>query len=315
MSKSKGKVLVAAPVHKLLIDGLQSIGYSVELAPDINQHKAPNLLADCVGLITSTRLQVDSTLLSIATQLKWIGRMGSGMEVIDVPFAESLGIACFGSPEGNSNAVGEHAVGLLLNLIRHISVSYGQMKEGIWLRDENRGIELEGKTIGIIGYGHTGRAFARKLMGFDMQILAYDKYHAVPPDSHVAACHTLEEIYRSADIISFHVPLQPDTIYYFDDAFLQAMQKPFLLINTSRGPVIETNALYNGVMSGRILGACLDVFETEPIKAMNPDMKQKMDQLIHLPQVITTPHIAGYTYEALYKMSDTLMKKIISGGF
>ncbi len=313
MNKSKGKVLIAAPVHQLLIDGLAEAGYYCVSAPGINQAAAPALLADCVGVITSTRLQLDKELLDAAPFLKWIGRMGSGMEVIDVGYAVSKGIRCFGSPEGNCNAVGEHALGMLLSLIRRIVVSNEEVKDNVWLRDENRGIELEGKTIGIIGFGHTGRSFARKLSGFDMQILAYDKYDKSFAVNYVEKCDTLERIYKEADIISFHVPLQPDTKHYFNNEFVGQMSKPFILINTSRGQVVDTLSLYDGIKSNKIIGACLDVFETEPISAMTEAKRKKLEELIQLPQLVVTPHIAGYTHEALYKMSLALLKKAVLG--
>lgn len=311
MTSGKGKVLIAAPVHQVLIEGLIAQGYTCDIHEHITQSSAYTLVADCVGIITSTRLQLDKPLIDTAPALKWIGRMGSGMEVIDVPYATQKDIYCFGSPEGNCNAVGEHATGLLLDLNRRISVSYSEMKQGLFLRNENRGIELEGKTIGIIGFGHTGRSFAKKLQGFDMNILAYDKYNATEVPSYVTNCSDLSRIYNEADILSFHVPLQEDTIHYFNNEFVLNMKKKFIVINTSRGPVVDTLALLHGIKAGRIAGACLDVFEQEPISAMKEDVKNAMHQLMSLPIVITTPHIAGYTFEALYKMSNTLLSKVL----
>jgi D-3-phosphoglycerate dehydrogenase len=304
------KVLIAAPVHKVLIEGLESMGYECMQNEKITQGAAPGLIAGCTGIITSTRLQLDKALLDAAPLLKWIGRMGSGMEVIDLQYAASKGIKTFGSPEGNCNAVGEHALGLLLSLIRRIVVSNNEMKGGVWLRDENRGIELEGKTIGIIGFGHTGRSFAKKLSGFDMQIFAYDKYNTAAMAPGVVNCESLGPIFEQADIVSFHVPLQPDTIHYFNEDFARAMNKPFIIINTSRGGVVDTRALYNGIKSGKVIGACLDVYEYEPVSNMPPLLLDMANELITLPNVITTPHIAGYTHEALFKMSKTLLENI-----
>ncbi len=187
------------------------------------------------------------------------------------------------------------------------------MKNNIWLRDENRGIELEGRTIGIIGFGHTGRAFAKKLRGFDMNILAYDKYISDVAQDGVVMCASLDRLYQEADIVSFHVPLQEDTKHYFNSEFVKNMQKPFILINTSRGPVVETAALYNGMLSGKLKGACLDVYETEPIANMMPRLKKMIDELLVMPNFVGTPHIAGYTHEALYKMSFTLLNKLSEG--
>ncbi len=309
-NKRSGKVLVAAPVHPVLTDGLTAIGYQCIIQERITQAAAPELARDCVGIITSTRLQLDKALLNAVPGLQWIGRMGSGMEVIDVEYAASKGIACFGSPEGNCNAVGEHAVGMLLSLIRHISWSHSELVGGVWKRDENRGVELEGRTVGIIGYGHTGAAFAKKLSGFDVRLIAYDKYNPGGIPAHIQCCDTMETIYKEADIVSFHVPLLPETVNYFDERFVAAMQKPFIVINTSRGQVVNTVALRNGITSGKIAGACLDVFEQEPLVLADEALKVIVSELIHLPNVIVTPHIAGYTFEALYKMSRILLDKI-----
>lgn len=310
MVNTSNKVLIAAPVHEALTNGLQHLGYTCLQMPNINQETVIPLLADVKGIITSTRLQLNKQLLDAALELEWIGRMGSGMEVIDVNYAQSKGIRCFSSPEGNANAVGEHAVGILLSLIRKISSSGNEIKMGIWKRDENRGIELEGKTIGIIGFGHTGRAFAKKLSGFDMNILAYDKYSQEVVPDYVRSCKGLSEIYNEADIISFHVPLLEGTYNYFNDAFLNSMVKSFILLNTSRGKVVSLKSLYKGIMEKRISGVALDVFEEEPLSKLEPSLQQLWAHLVNLPQVIATPHIAGYTSEALFKMSSALLSKV-----
>jgi D-3-phosphoglycerate dehydrogenase len=306
------KVLIAAPVHTMLIEGLTSAGYECIVREHIKQEEGPVLIQDCVGVITSTRLHLDKALLDAAPGLQWIGRMGSGMEVIDVPYAQSKGIACYSSPDGNCNAVAEHAVGLLLSLTKRIAESSRQVIGGAWLREENRGTELEGKTIGIIGFGHTGRAFAKKLQGFDMQILAYDKYngHNFPP--YVQPCISLNEIYDRSDIISFHVPLQEDTTYYFNSHFIEKMQHPFILLNTSRGMVVDTAALLAGLQQNKVLAAGLDVLEKEPLERVTDDLKQGVDHMLKMPNVIITPHIAGYSFEAMYKMSASLLRQIVT---
>lgn len=309
MQHPRPKVLIAAPVHTVLTDGLQAMGYESMPQESINQQLAFEVIGECVGVITSTRLQLNKELLDAAPHLQWIGRMGSGMEVIDVPYATSKGIKCYGSPDGNCNAVAEHALGMLLALIRRIYWSHSEMKNGIWKRDENRGYELEGKTVGIIGFGHTGAAFAKKLSGFDVRIMAYDKYHPQNIPAHIECCD-LASIHREADIISFHVPLQADTVSFFDNAFTDAMRKPFIFVNTSRGQVADTLALYDALISGKVTGACLDVFEQEPVPKAEGAVKNALDAMIHMPNVITTPHIAGYTHEALYKMSRSLLEKI-----
>ncbi|XZF13573.1 NAD(P)-dependent oxidoreductase [Chitinophagaceae bacterium MMS25-I14] len=307
---NKGKVLIAAPVHPVLTQGLTDAGYEYIIREKITQPEAAEIIKDCVGVVTSTRLQLNRELIDKAPELKWIGRMGSGMEVIDVPYATSLGIRCFSSPEGNCNAVAEHALGMLLGITKRIEWSHRQVQEGLWLRDENRGTELEGKTIGIIGYGHTGRAFARKLLAFDMNILAYDVDPEVAVQDGVTLC-SLGEIYERAEIVSLHLPLRDDTQHYFNEAFLEKMQHPFWLINTSRGSVADLNAILHGLENGKILGACLDVLEGEPLEKMPEYLKDIVKKIIQLPQVIITPHIAGYSHEATYKMSYYLFSKIV----
>jgi D-3-phosphoglycerate dehydrogenase / 2-oxoglutarate reductase len=304
------KVLIAAPVHHVITDGLVEMGYECIIREDITQSIAYDLIGDCEGVVTSTRLQLDKALIDAAPRLKWIGRMGSGMEVVDVSHANLRGIQCFSSPEGNCNAVGEHAVGMLLTLIRRITWSHSEIAAEIWKRDENRGIELEGKTVAIIGFGHTGASFAKKLRGFDMRILAFDKNEIIDPPPYIEVCRDINTIYNDADIVSIHVSLQPDTINYFDEPFVAAMRKPFILINTSRGQVVNTRALYNGIKAGKVRGACLDVFEHEPITKSDKELRDAITELIFMPNVIVTPHIAGYTYEALYKMSKVLLGKI-----
>lgn len=306
------KVLIAAPVHHVLTDGLQAAGYECQMHEKISQPQAFELVKDVTGIITSTRLQLDKALIDTAPQLQWIGRMGSGMEVIDVPYAESKSISCFGSPDGNANAVAEHALGMLLSLNKRIIKSNNEVKQGLWLRDENRGTELEGKTIGLIGFGHTGRAFAKKLMGFDMQILAYDKYHREDIPPYVTLCETLDPIFEQADIISFHVPLQADTTHYFDEAFLRSVKKSFILVNTSRGNVVNNEILLRGMQENVICGACIDVWEEEPLNAMGEKQYMLLTQVANMPNAVLTPHIAGYSHEALYKMSNILLHKIVN---
>lgn len=307
----KGNVLIAAPIHDVLKNGLEAIGYELIYALDVTQATAKELVKEVTGIITSTRLQLDKELIDAAPLLQWIGRMGSGMEVIDVGYADKKGIACFSSPEGNANAVGEHALGMLLSLTKKIGVSHAEINEGKWLREENRGIELEGKTIGIIGFGHTGKAFVKKLRGFDMDILVYDKYKQDKTEDSITFCNDLTPIYRYADIISFHVPLQEDTYHYFNTAFLGNMEKSFILINTSRGAVADADAVLTGLESKKITGACLDVFEEEPLSRMRKEVKEKFMRISSLPNAVTTPHIAGYSHEALYKMSKALLDKIV----
>lgn len=305
----KGKVLIAALADPVLTEGLTALGYEVLQAEKISREEAIDLIGDCTGLVTSNRLKVDKALLDAAAQLKWIGRLGSGMEIIDVAAAESRGILLFSSPEGNANAVAEHVLGMLISLQKKIAKSFAEIRNGQWLRNANRGEEIAGKTVAIIGYGHTGKAFAKKLLGFEARVLAYDVLKKEAGYPHVQMCRSIEEVF-SADILSFHVPLTAGTEHYFNRQFLAEMKQPFILLNTSRGEIVETGALLAGLESGKIKGACLDVWPEEPLVPMSAPLRAELDAFLSYEQVIMTPHIAGYSLEALNKMSSIILEKI-----
>jgi D-3-phosphoglycerate dehydrogenase / 2-oxoglutarate reductase len=304
------KVLIVAPVHEVLLQELESMGYTYDQFEDITPEKALEIIPGYEGVITSTRLQIDRDFMDKATLLKWVGRMGSGMEVIDVPYATQKGILCFSSPEGNANAVAEQALGMLLALQHKIFSAHVEMQRGLWLREENRGVEIEGLTAGIIGYGNNGKAFAQKLKAMQVKVLAIDKYKTGYAEEGIEECTDLERIYTEADIISFHLPLTEETRHYFNNIFLEGMQHPFVLLNLSRGGIVSQQSLFNGLKSGKIKGAALDVWEMEPVGKMEDDMKAMYKELITMPNFIGTPHIGGYTVQALYKMSYFLIQKI-----
>jgi len=304
-------VLLAAPVHPVLSEGLTAAGYQLITGEKFSSSEMQAVLPAVTGIITSTRILLDRTALDKAPNLCWVGRMGSGMEIIDLEAAREKGIFVCSSPEGNCNAVAEHALGMLLALLRHIPRAFEEIKNGQWLREENRGHELEGRTVGIIGYGHTGAAFAKKLAGFEVKVLAYDilENPGQPVYPYVQLA-PLEQVLEQADVLSFHVPLNRETRHYFNEAFLAGLKKPVYLMNTSRGEVVESGALIKGLTNGSLLGACLDVWEEEPLGKMSGSVRENFDRVLQFPNVLVTPHIAGYSAEALYKMSKVLLEKL-----
>ena len=302
-------VIITATVHEYLVDTLKKKGFTVLYVPQVTYDELKSLVATAEGLVVTTRLTIDKTILDNAVNLKWIARLGSGMEQIDVDYAVSKGIKCVSSPEGNSNAVAEHALGMLLGLLHRINSSYTEIKNGKWVREANRGIELSGKTLGIIGFGNAGGAFARLLSSFNVTVLAYDKYKFDFSREYIKEANP-EQIARYADVISFHVPLTAETRHMADEQFFNSLQQKPYIINTSRGSVIDTAALINALQNGQVSGAALDVLENENIATLSGTEKVEMQMLTQHPAVLLTPHIAGYSNEAFYKMSAVVIEKL-----
>lgn len=303
------KWIVTDPVDRLAADLLEELGRDVDWRPDIGREELTEVIAQYEGMVVSTRTYVDRALIDRASRLKIVARVGSGMEHIDQAYCAENGIACLSSPEGNCNAVAEHAFGMLLSMMHRIHHAQGELQQGIWKREENRGVEMKGRTVGIVGYGHTGKAFARKFAGWDVDVLVYDKYAPAEATPGIWPA-SMEEIRASADIISFHIPYNEETHHWIDGAFIHVCRPGVLLINTSRGAVADTAALLPALESGLLGGICLDVFEDEPFDRDAVHPPETYRALFDHPRVIATPHIAGWSRESKENLVRILIGKV-----
>ena len=307
------KILHIDKNHPLMLSQLSAQGFENEEDYTNTKEAIESKIADYDGIIIRSRFPIDKTFLGKATRLKFIGRVGAGLENIDCNYAESKGITLIAAPEGNRNAVGEHALGMLLALLNKLKKANNEIKNGKWLREENRGWELDGKTVGIIGYGNMGKSFAKKLRGFDCNVICYD----ILPDKgdENAKQVTLVDFFRQADIVSLHTPQTPQTEKMINTAFINSFAKSFWFLNTARGKSVVTDDLVNALKNGKVLGAGLDVLEYE--KASFEDffsdgqMPESFKYLLDADNVILTPHIAGWTLESKEKLAQIIVDKII----
>lgn len=313
------RILITDLCHPVLAEKLRAANFEVTVRADYTYSSLKEEARHYDALVVRSKVIIDQPFLAANPHLHCIGRLGAGMETIDVDYAEQHGIHCLNSPEGNRDAVGEHAAGMLLALFNKICIANDEVRRGIWHREENRGLEIMGKTIGLIGYGNMGRAFAQRLGGFGCRIIYYDKYLPTANKDDAAAQHTesvtLPQLQQQADIISFHVPLTNETHYYLDDDFIANCAKPFYLINTSRGAVVKTEALARGLQNGTILGAALDVIEYEDMTTDGLDLDTlppSFRYLLNSTRTVLTPHVAGWTTESYYKLASYLADKIIA---
>jgi len=307
------RVLITDDCHPLLMDGLERLGYVCHFVPNITPAETTDMIHDYHGLIVNSKIRVDRGFLDDATKLRFIGRLGSGMEIIDREYAAEKGVAVLSSPEGNRNAVAEQALGMLLALANSLLRADRETRQNIWRREANRGMELSGRTIGIVGFGHTGSQFARKLAGMEMTVLAYDKYKTDYAAEQPWVRETdLDTIVQHADIISLHLPLTAETRHFVDKKFLKRCKPGLILINTSRGACVKTKDLVKALENGTVGGACLDVFENEKPGTYTMQEAGLYRRLYALENVVVSPHIAGWTHESKRKLAEVLLEKIIA---
>ena len=305
------KILLLDKNHPLITEQLSEKGFVLEEDFSSSYEQVLEKIHLYEGVIIRSRIPLDAHFLEKAKNLKFIARVGAGMENIDITKTQELGIKLINSPEGNKDAVAEHVIGTLLVLMNRLFISSNEVKNGIWLREENRGEEILGKTFGIIGYGNMGKAVAKRLSGFGCKTIFYD----IKPNlsDEFATQVSLQELQENADIISLHTPLTEDTLYMIDEEFISKMKKNFYFINTARGKNLKTSALVNALKSSKVKGACLDVLEYEKTSFENLETKNEdLEYLLNSEKTIITPHIAGWTHESKIKLAQVIVDKILA---
>lgn len=306
------KILFIDTAHAILFSILEKAEHECVPGYKLSREEILKIIPEYQGVIIRSRIQADKEFFDKATQLKFIGRVGAGMESIDVTYAKSKGVECINSPEGNADAVGEHAIAMLLSLFNNIGRADSEVKSGKWIREANRGVELAGKTVGLIGYGNMGKAFAKKLSGFDCTVIAYDKYLKNFSDQFAKEV-SMETIYSETDILSLHLPLNDETLFLVNNEFITRFKKNFYFINTARGKCVRTDELVKNIKSGKILGACLDTLEYEDTSfEAAGDLQSNIKGLNEVAdKIILSPHIAGWTFESKEKLARILGEKIV----
>jgi len=298
--------------HPCLLEGLSALGFVNDIAYEIPREEIEKNIASYEGIVLRSRFPINRSFLEKAKSLKFIARVGAGLENIDVLYAENKGIHLLAAPEGNRNAVGEHALGMLLSILNKLRQAHLSIQSGNWLREAHRGWELEGKTIGLIGYGNTGKSFAEKLKGFKVKVLCYDIKADVGDENALQV--SLQTLQEHAHVLSLHIPQSQDTHGMINTSFIAKMQHPFWFLNTARGKAVVTDHLVEGLRSGKILGAGLDVleFETSSFQSIfsKTDRPASLDYLLHAENVLLSPHVAGWTFESHRKLAETIVSKV-----
>ena len=301
------KILIVDDLHPAFAEKARELGFEVDDQPLIGHDETLAIIADYIGIAVRTKFRIDKQLFDAALNLKFVARAGAGLDNIDEIEAKERNIQLINAPEGNCDAVGEHAVGLLLSLMNNFCKADEEIKRGIWDREGNRGYELKGKVVGLIGYGFMGQSFAKKLTGFGVKIIAYDKYKTGFSDDYVREV-SMEEIVKHSDVLSLHIPLTKETKQMVNDEYFFHFKKPIFFINTARGEIVNTKAVLTQLKKGKIIGAGLDVLETEKFPSLGE--QGWFDELKGSSRVILTPHIAGWTFDSYRKISEVLGEKL-----
>ncbi len=309
MSETRPSILIADEMHPSLFSMLTDAGFQFEYQPTITRAELLERLAPFTGLIIRSKTTVDEPLLQHAPNLRFVGRAGAGLDLIDLEAVTKRNIRVFHAGEGNRDAVGEHAVGMLLALLANIVRADAEVRRGIWNREANRGYELGSMTVGIIGYGNNGQATARRLSGFGCRVLCYDKFRTDYGDVYAEAV-SLNQLLNQADVISLHLPLTDETRQLVNDEWIEKIGKPFYLMNVARGEIVSLSALARGLESGKIRGACLDVLENEKLTKLTPEQQAGFEYLRQSDRVILTPHIAGWTHESYVRINEVLVRQL-----
>jgi D-3-phosphoglycerate dehydrogenase len=301
------KILIADHLHPIFKEEAERMGFECHDKPLISREETLAIIHEYSIIAIRTKFQIDSELIDAGTNLKLIARAGAGMDNVAEEYARSKGIKCINAPEGNRDAVAEHVIGMLLSLSNNLNIADAQVRHGVWDREGNRGWELKGKTVAIIGYGNNGMMLARKLSGFELKVIAYDKYKTGFSDAFAQEV-SMEQVVREADILSLHIPLSRETRQLFNDEYLFHFKKPIVLLNASRGEVVSTRTVLKGIRNGKISAAGLDVLEIEKLPALAD--QDWFKELSESKKVILSPHIAGWTNESYFKISEVLAQKL-----
>jgi len=308
---ANNNILIVDDIHPIFIEQAEALGYKCDYRPTIKLAEALEIISNYAGLVIRSKFNVDKSVMDAATSIRFVCRAGAGMDNIDEAYAAEKKLTLINASEGNMDAVGEHAVGMLLSLMNHFNTADAEIRNGEWKREANRGFELKGKTVGIIGYGFMGKSFAKKLSGFEVEVIAYDKYKTGFSDRYAREV-SMEEIVKHSDVLSIHVPLTKETNGMIDDELLFHFKKPIFFINTSRGKVAKVRAILNAIRDGKILGAGLDVLETEKFPALAE--QEWFDDLKRSGKVLLTPHVAGWTFDSYRKISEVMVGKLAALG-